>query len=119
MTDLAKLIEAVEEGNLVDYNPEFDSRLLVAFDDLTDRCALVELAFGGSIDAALDLMAELLGDRWILFNMHQYAKQGSWRVILRKFRFLGSFDDQWADNKSPARAILLATLKAYQWEQEQ
>jgi len=109
MTDLAKLIEAVEEGS-IDFNeflPRDNFDMMRKAMPIDDWGVFVK-AYEGSVDAAIALMAELLGDRWGFVIREGFAKvqhPKTWRKDIAIFDSITS------------RALLTATLKALEWDQ--
>lgn len=114
MTDLDKLIEAVESGVELDVLDEW-GYWLNAFpltenekscgDFESDNAANGRMAWSGSLDAAKLLHEALLpGWRW---TRHHDGEIEVWAT--------GVLSRRWgrSDDKDPARAWLLAILKAY------
>lgn len=96
-TDLDRLIEAVETGNYFHFSET----------PLPDWMPVEQIvnAFSGSVDAAIALPGELLpGWEWGRMNDRMFVEQG------------GSVFSARAPN--PARALLLATLRAYRSTRE-
>lgn len=99
MTELDKLIEAVEGGNLSEYHEPGQ------FKALPFKCwSRAASAYRGSLDAAKALHEALLPG-WDA-SMHLYGK-----VDIYNDDDLPSIEGVCIDN--PARAWLLSTLKAY------
>lgn len=101
MTDLDKLIEAVEGGNVRPYVIEELASLVFDFRVYGD----IARAYHGSLDAAKALHEALLpGWRW---TRHHDGEIEVWAT--------GVLSRRWgrSDDKDPARAWLLAVLKAY------
>ena len=99
--DLRKLIEAVEAGT-------WDGDLRMPADW---HPVYISQSYHGSVDAAIALCEALLpGWEWEINSAGQVA---------RVFRD-GWMDDTsiWADNPNPARALLLAVLRAKLMEME-
>lgn len=96
-TDLDRLIEAVEAGTL--------KMATVTRSPVVQWGSLVMASFDGSVDAAIALPGELLpGWEWGRMNDRMFVEQG------------GSVFSARAPN--PARALLLATLRAYRSKME-
>lgn len=97
-TDLDRLIEAVEES-------EWLKLSTVTQTPVVEWGSLVMASFDGSLDAAIALPGELLpGWEWGRMNDRMFVEQG------------GSVFSARAPN--PARALLLATLRAYRNKME-
>lgn len=98
MTDLDKLIEAVEGGCA--QNTHFD-----AIDDSGQYASAIQ-AYHGSLDAARALYDELLGHDagWVV-------SQHIAKVVMGELGDDGVYES--VIPGSPARAFLLSTLKAY------
>ena len=112
MTDLTKLIERVEAGDIPSkFDPVFERALYREGEDMVTRVYVASQAYNGSVDAALALKAELVPE-WLVENISEF--EGVWLVKL-PYRYGGHL----IEDPSLARALLLAILKAYKWEQEQ
>jgi len=119
MTDLAKLIEAVDAGSL-DFGPIIRTSDLEELQDVVgENCThAFMLAYSGSVDAALALKAELLGDNLVV-EIHEIPAE-CWSVYICPNCGGSSGPPFYSeDSNFLGRALLLATLKAYQWEKEQ
>lgn len=117
MTNIDKLISAINDGTLIGENLMVSRDVSEAMEDVAgeswgDVCS----AYEGSLDAAKYLHEALLPD-WRVKGIHQFeAKQ--WYVVI--FRQMGSMWPKWepypetqAVNDIAARAWLLAILSAY------
>lgn len=103
MTDLEKLIEAVEAGTLDGTDiPEYTPLLALPRSvRLTARAA-----YNGGLDAAKDFHDEVLPDARV--EMFGPTRAGEWGVNLPSFGIDTAFAEE------PARAWLLAILRALQ-----
>ena len=106
---LQRLIDAVETGTA--RKPDFVQALGNEGDQVTTACS----AYHGSLDAALALHSALLPG-WGVVNLGQavYARTGptvDWHCRLEG---RGPSDGSYAIGIGPARALLLAILRAYQ-----
>lgn len=105
-TDLDRLIEAVEAGDLSAVN----NNLGTMYSGLGnywpwDWISKVNSAFRGSLDAAIALCEALLpGWEWGRLNGRMFVEQGDSVFSAR--------------DPNPARALLLATLRAYRSTRE-
>lgn len=108
MTELRKLIEAVEAGESINLDALYAAGILK---DWSQGYTLVQ-AMGGSLDCAHKLHDALLPE-WRVFSIHQKYKTKRWFVGLDKY-----YDQDvqvFSINEvSPARAWLIAILKAYE-----
>lgn len=105
MTDLAKLIDALNFGELL--SDDLDMlREIIPIDDWS----VFVKAYEGSMDAAIAFNDKLLGARWGFEVRKGFAKVlhlKSWEKDIPVF------------NSVTSRALLIVTLKAYEWEKEQ
>lgn len=113
MTDLDKLIAAVSEGTLIGENLMVSRDLSEAMDNVAgeswgDVCS----AYEGSLDAAKALHDALLPEwRVEVFNIDG-------EVVLRRNRPIDRAYGAAIKDSNPARAWLIAILKAYRSTQE-
>ena len=99
-TDLDRLIEAVESGEMLEMTTVIRSPVV-------EWGSMVMASFDGSIDAAVALLEALLpGRNWSLDGGNQpyavvWTGERNWSA------------NEGAEASNPARALLLATLRAY------
>jgi len=108
VSDLDKLIEAVDAGKR-----GHGLNTAAEFGDNQTAMDAVD-AFDGSIDAAKALHDALLPD-WVVKQLGQVCIDGSggWSVWLVAGDYLESCEQAEAKASTPARAWLLAILRAY------
>lgn len=103
---LKQLIEAVEASDKMGV-------LKALLDRPVEHVGLADAAFNGDFNAALSLKAEYVS-RWLLVRLAEEPDTAApWKACLRH----GGDPDQevWSfDQPHPARALLLAILRAYQ-----
>jgi hypothetical protein len=106
MTDLDKLIAAVEAGSIARH--DLDAFIpWRGLDNLTNDCLD---AYNGSLDAALRLHEALLPGWNVQRLFGPYRNDPRWRITIKDMDPKGAEESAIADN--PARAWLLAILRA-------
>ena len=110
---LDELIEVVEAGDLTDVNRKLGAMFAADHSLAWDWVSNVNSAFRGSLDAAKALHEALLPG-WFP-GMSQNIHYGHWYVWVQAKATLKHFS---AEDDSPARAWLIAILKAYRAQME-
>lgn len=109
-TDLDRLIEAVEAGEQADGRRDFS--VLPRGDDVGCNRTFAYRAFHGSLDAAVLLVQSLLPGWWAEIHICGRLHHAEVEDILCGYTYYGH------NMPSPARALLLATLRAYRSTRE-